>query len=68
MAMQMAAAALGFAGVWRSGWLMFDRTLHDLLGLDAGDQIVGFLYLGSQAKPHQAPLDSPDPSGVSRWL
>jgi len=47
MAMQMAAVAQGFAGVWRSGWPMFDRNLHGLLGLKEQDQIVGFLYLGT---------------------
>lgn len=68
MAMQMAAFAQGFAGVWRSGWLMFDRTLHDALGLTADDQIVGFLYLGTQAKPHDVPLADPEPSTVTRWV
>lgn len=47
MAMQMAAIALGFSGIWRSGWPMFNRALHDLLDLAPDDQIVGFLYLGT---------------------
>lgn len=68
MAMQMAALTLGFAGVWRSGWLMFDRALHDLLGLGPSDQIVGFLYLGTQAKPHEAALADSQPAEVTRWL
>lgn len=68
MAMQMAALAQGFSGVWRSGWLMFDRTLHGLLDLGPQDQIVGFLYLGTQAKPHEHRLCDPAPSQMSRWL
>ncbi|MGE4280540.1 MAG: NAD(P)H nitroreductase [Magnetospirillum sp.] len=68
MAMQMAALAQGFAGVWRSGWLMFDPTLHQLLGLRPDDQIVGFLYLGTQGKPYDKPLSDPEPAEVTRWL
>lgn len=45
--MQMAARALGYGGVWRSGWLMYDRGFHAELGLAAHEQIVGFLYLGT---------------------
>ncbi len=55
MAMQMAAVAQGFSGIWRSGWLMLDRTLHNGLGLSSDDQIVGFLYLGT---PHSPPKES----------
>jgi nitroreductase len=51
MAMQMAALALGFSGIWRSGWPMFNRHLHTALGLGDEDQIVGFLYLGTAAAP-----------------
>ncbi len=45
--MQMAARAQGFGGMWRSGWFMFDRKVHQALGLSETDQIVGFLYLGT---------------------
>lgn len=51
MAMQMAAVAQGFSGLWRSGWPMFDRNLHAALGLGEKDQIVGFLYLGTAKSP-----------------
>lgn len=47
MTMQMAAQALGFGGIWRSGWFMYDRGLHRDLGLADDEQIVGFLYLGT---------------------
>jgi nitroreductase len=60
MAMQMAAFAQGYGGIWRSGWPMFDRGLHSDLGLEEADQIVGFLYLGTPAvKPDKpSPVDS----------
>lgn len=41
MAMQMAAVALGFSGIWRSGWPMFDHHVANGLGLGADDHIVG---------------------------
>ena len=47
MAMQMAAQAQGFNGIWRSGWFIFDEHIRQGLGLAAGDQLVGFLYLGT---------------------
>lgn len=47
MAMQMAAQSMGFNGIWRTGWFAFDRGVHQSLGLNEQDQIVGFLYLGT---------------------
>jgi nitroreductase len=47
MAMQMAAQAQGFNGIWRSGWFIFDEQIHGALGLAPEDQLVGFLYLGT---------------------
>lgn len=50
----LAAEALGFAGIWRTGDPAFDREVMDGLGLGAQEEITGFLYLGSrdgQAKP-----------------
>ncbi len=68
MAMQMAAVAQGFGGIWRSGWPMFDRGLHTALDLQPDDQIVGFLYLGT---PNQSPAQSVpavDIGDYVRWL
>ena len=67
MAMQMAAVALGFSGIWRSGWPMFDRGLHEALGLGHDDQIVGFLYLGTPIRT-PGPAAPVDPHDVVRWL
>ena len=47
MAMQMAAQAQGFNGIWRSGWFIFEEQINKGLGLAAEDQLVGFLYLGT---------------------
>ena len=67
MAMQMAAVALGFSGIWRSGWPMFDKNLHRLLELGDEDQIVGFLYLGTPVEQPE-PAAAVDPAAYVRFL
>jgi len=46
-AMQMAAVAQGFGGVWRTGFFATDPTVKKAFDLSEQDEIVGFLYLGS---------------------
>lgn len=45
--MLVAAHALGFAGIWRTGDIAFDRYFMKSIGLADDEVIVGFLYLGS---------------------
>lgn len=47
LTLQLAARALGFGAVWRSGWLMHEPALAGLLGLSTEERIVGFLYVGT---------------------
>jgi len=68
MAMQMAAVAQGFSGLWRSGWPMFDRTLHDALDLGPEDQIVGFLYLGTPTATPKPLARITEPRSLVRHL
>lgn len=49
--MLLAAHALGFAGVWRTGEMAYNDIVKHGLGLSAKDHIVGFLYLGTAALP-----------------
>jgi len=49
MAMQQAAFAQGLGGIWRTGEMAFDKHVHQSLGLEGNEQIVGFLYLGTPA-------------------
>lgn len=43
----LAAHALGYAGVWRTGSNAFDATVNAGLGLKSHESIVGFIYLGT---------------------
>lgn len=45
--MLLAAQALGYAGIWRTGDNAFDRSVMRGLSMADNEQVVGFLYLGS---------------------
>ncbi len=47
--MMLAAHALGLGIMWRTGAPAFDPGVHAGLGLEQGDQVVGFLYVGTPA-------------------
>ncbi len=53
-AIMLAAEALGYAGVWRTGDAAFDRSLMTDLGLADNEEIVGFIYLGTREGPAKA--------------
>lgn len=66
--MQLAARSLGYGGIWRSGWMMYDRGFHRELNLAEHEQIVGFLYLGAPAAP-DADMPAPaSPFDCLSWL
>lgn len=46
-AMQMAAVAQGFQGMWRTGSYATNEAVKTALYLEEQDEIVGFLYLGT---------------------
>jgi nitroreductase len=64
--MMLAAHALGFGAMWKTGGAAYDANVKRLLQLDERDHIVAFLYLGSVATagpPVPARTDQ-----VVRWL
>ncbi len=44
--MSLAAHAQGLGAIWRTGGMAYDPTVAKGLGLEEGEQIVGFLYIG----------------------
>ena len=58
MAMQQAAFALGFGGIWRTGAYTQYEFVKQAFELGEDDEIVGFLYLGTCAQelPAKTPL------------
>jgi nitroreductase len=45
----LAAPALGYGAVWKTGAVAYDPEVKTALGLQAEDAIVGFLYIGTNA-------------------
>src|SRR5438874_829544 len=54
-AMMLAAFALGFNAMWKTGGPAYDETVKQALGFASTDAIVGFLYLGTETAPAAAP-------------
>ena len=65
--MLLAAQALGFGAMWKTGGAAYDANVKRTLGLDPEDHIVGLVYLGTTLAAGPlvpAPLDE----SVVRWL
>jgi|SRR6185312_14497691 len=45
----LAAPAMGYGAMWKTGDPAYDSGVKQALGLQADDEIVGFLYLGTRA-------------------
>lgn len=54
-----AAAALGYAANWLTGWVAFDRDVLSRLGLAEEEKIAGFVHIGRIAQPTE---DRPRPA------
>ncbi|MBT8138200.1 MAG: nitroreductase [Gammaproteobacteria bacterium] len=53
--MLLAAHALGYGAMWRTGALSFDRSFMTDIGLEQNQHIVGFIYLGSAPAARKQP-------------
>ncbi len=60
--LQLAAHALGFGAVWRTGAPAYDPFVKQALGFKVSDAIVGFMYLGTP-DVHAPAAPAPDASG-----
>jgi nitroreductase len=63
----LAAEALGFAGVWRTGDAAFDRGVMADLGLSSNEEITGFLYLGTREGNAKVLPNVELDSHLTRW-
>lgn len=53
----IAAHAQGIGAVWRTGELSYAASVAKGLGLAAGEEVIGFLYVGTpQNDPREAPV------------
>lgn len=44
----LASHALDYAGIWRTGSMAYNKTVHRGLGMAGHEEIVGFIYLGTR--------------------
>jgi nitroreductase len=73
LTLQLAANALGYAGIWRTGWPASAPAFRDELQLKQDESIVGFLYLGTAPDAPSASASTPihnllSPDGITGWL
>lgn len=59
--MMLAATALGFGAMWKTGAAAYDDAVKLALGLETGAAIVGFVHLGT------APRDGVPPPVRGQW-
>ena len=58
MNLEHAAGALGFSTSWITDWYSYDAEALTLLGLTEGEQVAGFIHIGTLAEP---PFERPRP-------
>jgi nitroreductase len=66
-AMMLAACALGFNAMWKTGTPAYDEALKTALELTREDAIVGFLYIGTDAAPEAPAAPRPWQDLVRSW-
>ncbi|HTK35036.1 MAG TPA: nitroreductase [Caulobacteraceae bacterium] len=67
MTLCLAAQAMGFGANWITDWYAYDPQARALLGVGAGEQVAGYVHLGTAA---EAPLERvrPDVAALTtRW-
>jgi nitroreductase len=62
-ALLQAAQALGFGAQWLTAWMAFDPAVHARLGLAEGEQIAGFIHIGTP-KTAVPERERPDPAAL----
>ncbi len=63
----LAAPALGYGAMWKTGGTAYDPTVKTQLGLGGEDEIIGFLYLGKRVGG-SSPIPRPEAKDfVSTW-
>jgi len=65
--LMLAAQAAGFGAQWLTEWYAYDADVQAALGMGEGDQVAGFVYIGTPLEPSKERV-RPDINGkVSYW-
>lgn len=63
----IAATALGYGSMWRTGDPVYDPRVKAALGFGEHDAVVGFLYLGTPHAGDERPPRTPDVTDLVAW-
>ena len=63
----LAAEALGFGAIWRTGDMAFDDLVQDGLGLEQHQMLIGFLYIGTKDKEDKTVMETDIHQYVRAW-
>ena len=63
----VAADAMGYRGQWISEWYAYDAEVVRALGLQAGERIAGFVYLGTPTRPNPERRRPSLPDKMREW-
>ena len=63
----MAAHFQDIGAIWRTGELAFNRDLMDMLGIEKNEEIVGFIYLGTE-EGQKTPVPQINQSDFVKWM
>ena len=64
----LSAHALGYGAMWKTGAPAYDPQVKEALGLDRGDTVVAFIYVGTSTQLAATSSPRPDPSEfVAIW-
>lgn len=63
MNLEHAANALGYSASWITDWYSYDPEALELLGVQTGEQVAGFIHVGTLA---EEPLERPRPDLAAR--
>jgi nitroreductase len=66
MTLLIAAQAMGYGANWITDWYAYDAQGREVLGLSAGEQVAGFIHIGTPPEP---PLERvrPDVAALTRY-
>jgi nitroreductase len=48
-----AAHALGYGANWLTGWLAYDQSCNDLLGMGPNERVAGIIHIGTPGGPRE---------------
>jgi len=66
MNLEHAANALGYAASWITDWYSYDPAALALFGVRAGEQVAGFIHVGTLAEP-SLERPRPDVAALTTW-